>query len=155
MLLLMLITSCREDSDKQLAYDHNETLSFAEAEKSFAGKFKVMWNGLNQYYALWDYEAEQGLDWDAVYDEYLPQFEALDERGEDDPVTDDELKELLAKVLSPLHDGHFAMIWRNHATGHQVMYLPSTDRNASRDDAVIADKYTPHSIIMLIQPMAR
>lgn len=143
MLLLMLITSCREDSDKQLAYDHNETLSFAEAEKSFAGKFKVMWNGLNQYYALWDYEAEQGLDWDAVYDEYLPQFEALDERGEDDPVTDDELKELLAKVLSPLHDGHFAMIWRNHATGHQVMYLPSTDRNASRDDAVIADKYTP------------
>jgi hypothetical protein len=143
MLLTMLATSCREESDKLLSYDHVETLAFGEAEKSFAGKFKVTWNGLNQYYALWDYEEEQGLDWDAVYDEYLPQFEALDERGEDDPVTDDELKAMLKKVLSPLHDGHFVMVWKNHVTGHNVAYSPSADRNASRDDAKISSSFAP------------
>ena len=86
---MLLATSCREESDSLLSYDHEEQLAFAEAETSYAAKFKVTWNGLNQYYALWDYEKEQGLDWDAVYDEYLPQFEALDERDADNPVTDD------------------------------------------------------------------
>lgn len=143
MLLMLLATSCREESDSLLSYDHEEQLAFAEAETSYAAKFKVTWNGLNQYYALWDYEKEQGLDWDAVYDEYLPQFEALDERDQDNPVTDDELKAMLQKVLSPLHDGHFAMLWKNHATGKQVGYSPSSDRNASRDDAHIANTIYP------------
>ena len=144
MLLMLLTTACREESDSLLSYDHNQDLAFSEAAKSYVGKFKVTWNGLNQYYALWDYEKEQGLDWDAVYDEYLPKFEALDQRDEDDPVTDDELKELLAQVLSPLHDGHFVMTWKNHATGHDVYYLPSKDRNASRDDAKAADIKPDH-----------
>ncbi|MBQ8158101.1 MAG: hypothetical protein IJ081_03685 [Prevotella sp.] len=143
VLLMLLTTSCREESDALLSYDHNELLSFGDANESFAGKFKVMWNGMNQYYALWDYEAEQGLDWDAVYDEYLPQFEALDKRNDSIPVTDEELTEMLRKVLSPIHDGHFAMFWKNHATGSTVAYSPSRDRFASRDDAKIANGFTP------------
>ena len=100
-----------------------------------------MWNGLNQYYALWDYEDEYGLDWDAVYDEYLPQFEALDKQ---ETVTDEELKALLAKVCSPLHDGHMAVIFSNHKTGtKEVMYQPGEDRAVKRDDYEIANKYKP------------
>ena len=143
-LLMLLVSSCRETNDVLLPYDHNDVLAFGAAEYSFAGKFKVTWNGLNQYYALWDYEKEQGLDWDAVYDEYLPQFEALDEREDSIPVTDDEVKELLNKVLSPLHDGHFAMLWKNHVTGNNVVCVPSSIRNASRDDAEIVKKYKPN-----------
>ena len=143
LLLMLLATSCRQESDNLMAYDHADYLAFGKAENSYAEKFKVMWHGMDQYYALWDYEEEQGLDWDDVYNEYLPQFEALDNRGKDNPVTDDELTEMLKKVLSPLHDGHFAMIWKNHATGNSVVYVPSQDRNATRDDAEVSVDFEP------------
>ena len=144
-LLMLLASSCREeDNDVLKSYDHNEFIAFSEAETSFASKFKVTWNGLNQYYALWDYEKELGLDWDAVYDEYLPQFEALDERDDSATVTDEEVKELLKKVLSPLHDGHFCMDWKNHKTGNIVRFIPSMERNASRDDMKIATTTDPN-----------
>lgn len=111
VLMGLSMGSCRGDSDTLMSYDHKDNLAFKEAEKSFAGKFKVIWNALNQNYALWDYEQQNGLDWDAVYDEYLPQFEALDER---EKVTDAELEDLLKKVLNPLHDGHMVIFVKNH-----------------------------------------
>lgn len=133
-LLLMTAWSCREQSDELLAYDHNDAMVFGAAENSFAAKFNVMWNGLNQYYALWDFEAEQGVDWDAAYQEFYPQFAALDKRDKNNPVTDAELKELLDKFLGPLHDGHFHMAVKNHMTGSSVMCRPSDERFAKRDD---------------------
>ena len=141
MLLMMTFSSCREETDKLMTYDHPDLMAFGNADSCFAEKFKIMWNGLNQYYALWDYEDEYGLDWDAVYDEYLPQFEALDKK---ETVTDEELKELIRKVCSPLHDGHLAVIFNNHKTGTQeVLYLPSEDRVVKHDDYEIASKYNP------------
>ncbi len=140
-LLTMTFSSCREESDKLMTYDHPDAMAFSKADTCFAEKFKILWNGLNQYYALWDYEAEYGLDWDAVYDEYLPQFEALDKQ---ETVTDEELRALLAKVCSPLHDGHLAVIFNNHKTGtEEVAYLPSQDRAVKHDDYEIAMKYKP------------
>ena len=141
MLLMMTFSSCREETDKLMTYDHPDVMAFGKADTSFAEKFKILWNGLNQYYALWDYEDEYGLDWDAVYDEYLPQFEALDKK---ETVTDEELKELIRKVCSPLHDGHLAVIFQNHKTGtEEVFYLPSEDRVVKHDDYEIASKYNP------------
>ena len=141
MLLMISISSCREETDKLMTYDHPDVMAFSKADTCFAEKFKILWNGLNQYYALWDYEAECGLDWDAVYDEYLPQFEALDKK---ETVTDEELKALLAKVCSPLHDGHLAVIFKNHTTGtEEVAYLPSQDRVVKHDDYEIASNYKP------------
>lgn len=140
-LLTMTFSSCREESDKLMTYDHPDMMAFSKADTCFAEKFKILWNGLNQYYALWDYEAEYGLDWDAVYDEYLPQFEALDKQ---ETVTDEELRALLAKVCSPLHDGHMAVVFKNHKTGtEEVIYLPGEDRVVKRDDYQVASKYRP------------
>ena len=142
--LLLTMSACRPESDTLVAYDHNDRLVFAEADTSFAAKFKIMWNGMNQYYAIWDYEAEQGLDWDAVYDEYLPQFEALDKRDKNATVTDDELYALLQKCLGKLHDGHFFLDMLNHRTGHIVKYYPNKERNASREDFPIASTCFPN-----------
>jgi hypothetical protein len=130
-LLMTTAWSCRQESDALMGYDQNEKLVFGDAETSFAAKFKVLWNGMNQYYAIWDYEAEYGLDWDAVYDEFLPQFEALDKR---DSVPDDELRALMAKVFDPLHDGHLTFLMKNHTTGSSVPCQPGFDRVPSRDD---------------------
>lgn len=139
-LIMMLISSCRSESDKLMTYDHNDPMAFKKADNSFAEKFKILWNGLNQNYAWWDYEEECGLDWDAVYDEYLPQFEALDNQ---ETVTDDELQALIAKACSPLHDGHMAVFFENHKTGGEVAYMPGEDRIKKRDDYAIAQQFTP------------
>ena len=139
-LLLASTWSCRQDSDLLSAYDHKDNLVFAAADTSFAAKFNIIWNGMNQNYCLWDYESEYGMDWDAVYDEYYPQFAALDKR---DSVPDDELKDLLQKMLSPLHDHHMHIDVKNHKTGHTVVYMPGLERNASRDDYMIAAKNKP------------
>lgn len=134
ILLIMTFSSCREDSDILENYGYDDELAWAAADTSFAAKFKIMWKGLNQNYAIWDYEAEHGVDWDAVYDEYYPQFEALDKRGKDETVTDAELLDLLKKVIDPLHDGHFSLGMVNHKTGNTLRIVPSADRNSGRDD---------------------
>ena len=141
-LLLLTLGACREQSDTLVSYGRQDQLSFGEAENSYAGKFKVLWNGLNQHYALWDYERDHGLDWDAVYDKYLPQFEALDQQKE---VTDDQLKKLATEVISPLHDGHLAVQLKNHKTGKFVAISPSGERNLQRPEFV-AVRNTPPTL---------
>lgn len=131
MLLLVMVTSCREERDAVQNYVFNDGLAFKEAEESYAGKFKVLWKALDQNYGLWDYERSLGVDWDAVYDEFLPKYEALDER---DDVTDDELEKLLEETVAPLHDGHFAAQMENHQTGGSVLVLPSRARTEQRVD---------------------
>ena len=131
LLLMVLATSCREESDTVYNYAFNTGLNFEEAQNSYAGKFKVLWKALDQNYAIWDYERELGLDWDAVYDEYLPKYEALDQRND---VTDAELEALLTETVAPLHDGHFTAQMENHQTGGFVMANPSTTRKMSRED---------------------
>ena len=143
-LLLMAAVSCRKESDVLLSYDHADALAFNAADTSFAAKFQVIWNGMNQHYSIWDYEAEQGLDWDAVYEEYYPKFEALDRRGKNATVTDEELKELLSGCLGPLHDGHFHFDVKNHKTGNTVSYAPASDRNAQRDDYATTASFSPN-----------
>lgn len=135
-LLMLGFSSCHEQSDTLMTYDHTDELVFGDATRSYAAQFKVLWNAMNQNYALWDYEKENGLDWDAVYNEYLPQFEELDKKEE---VTDKELKELLTKVLSPLHDGHMLVAIKNPKTDNNVYIAPSEIRNKERDDYKVAD----------------
>ena len=134
-LLLLTLGACREQSDTLVSYGHQDQLAFGEAETSFAGKFKVLWNGLNQNYALWDYERELGLDWDAIYDQYLPQFEALDEALDKlEEVTDAQLSKLLKEVVSPLHDGHMVVKVKNHKTGEYISIVPAALRNSERPE---------------------
>ena len=133
LLLMLTFGSCQKDSETLIPYDHTDELAFMEAENSFAGKYKLFWNAMNQNYALWDYEMEQGLDWDAEYDKFLPQFEELDKN---DSVSDDDLKALMEKMVEPLHDGHMFVEFKNHKTGEYVMASPSTLRNAKRSDYI-------------------
>ena len=76
LLLMLTVTSCRQESDALYSYGQNDYLRFQEANKSYAGEFKLFWNAMNQNYPLWDYEREFGFDWDAAYDAFLPRFEA-------------------------------------------------------------------------------
>ena len=131
LLTLLVATSCHQESDVVLSYANNDDLSFGEASKSFAGKYRVFWKAMNINYALWDYEKENGLDWDEHYKTFLPKFEALDEA---DKVTDDELKKLMTEMAAPLHDGHLAIRFQNHHTGNYIAASPSAIRHTKENE---------------------
>ena len=128
------MNSCRETSDDVLSYGQNDAASFTAADTCFVGQFKAIWMALNSNYGIWDYEAEHGLDWDAVYATYLPKIEEFDKRDETHPVTDEELRKLYEQILGPLHDGHFEMTIKNLHTDSFIEVCPSDLRNASRPD---------------------
>ena len=141
LLLTLALSACRDKADLQYNYSINDSPLFAEAQESYAGKYRVFWNAMNSNYGLWDYEKELGLDWDEHYRQFLPRFEALDASTE--PVTDAMLQDLMNEMVAPLHDGHLAVTFINHQTKHPVMVSPSDLRNATRDDAEISQLYTP------------
>ena len=133
LLLTLAVSACHKDADTLLNYAYADNLSFNEATESYAGKFRVFWNAMNQNYTLWDYEEKYGLNWDNVYNEYLPKFEALDQPGTE--VTDSALKALMSEVVAPLHDGHMSVEFMNHQTKNPVIVSPGSIRSESRDDA--------------------
>lgn len=141
LLLTLMATSCHEDADPMVAYAFNDDLSWEEAGNSFAGEFRLFWKAMNQNYTLWDYEKECGLDWDEVYDKYLPKFEALDEPGTE--VSDSTLEALLTEVAAPLHDGHLSVTFKNHQTGKDVRVMPGALRFQKRDDYKVTAEYSP------------
>ena len=123
--LLLTLTGCRQESDNVMSYAFNDAMAFQKADTSFVGEFEVFWNGMNNNYALWDYELENGLDWDNVYQKYYPKFAELDEK---DTVTDEELGNLLNEIVKPLHDGHLVIKLMNHSTGNYVTANPGYSR---------------------------
>lgn len=123
LLTVLTVPSCRMDSDNVMNYAYKDRMAFGDAENSYAAKFDVLWSGLSANYALWDFEYEQGMDWDRVYDIYRPRFAALDTMKT--PVTDAQLQALLDSMLAPLHDGHMGVQVKNHATGKYVTTSPN------------------------------
>ena len=126
VLLTLSLIGCRKESSNVMSYAFKDDMAFKAADSSFVAKFDIMWNGLNCNYALWDFEKEHGLDWDQVYDTYRPKFEELDKV--DTLVSDNQLKELLSKVVAPLHDGHLNVQMKNHHSGGTVIVSPNSIR---------------------------
>ena len=141
-LLLILIgaMSCHEESDVVMSYANNDYLSFSEADSSFAGKYRVFWKALNINYTLWDYEKQNGLDWDEHYATFLPKFQALDEQRE---VTDEDLEILMREMVAPLHDGHLTVQFQNHKTNNFISVSPGSIRNRDIDAYKNTQAFTP------------
>ena len=125
-VLTVILPACRQESDDVMNYAYQDEMAFSAADSSYAAEFDVLWSGMNANYALWDYEYEQGLDWDKVYEEFRPKFAALD--ASKTAVPDSVLKALLDSVITPLHDGHMTIQVKNRATGNYVSSAPGVWR---------------------------
>ena len=68
--------------------------------------FDCYWTGMNYNYVFWDIDP---TDWDAVYDEYKPRFDALADKGFGDKAVNNEAFGLLEELSSGLIDGHFSV----------------------------------------------
>ena len=128
-MMVFSLASCRKESDTVRNFSYLDVVTWDKAQKSYGEKFKILWEGLNSNYGIWDYEKELGLDWDAVYDKYYPKFTELDTLSKTGKVTDDKLRELVQEVVDPLHDGHLFIMVQNHMTGNFIAVSPNSDRN--------------------------
>lgn len=142
-IAVLSMTACRGEADHLLSYGQNDALAFSAAENSFAEKYKIFWESMNCNYAIWDYEAAFGVDWDAEYDKFMPRFKELDERSDDNPVTDEELRALMEEMVKPLHDGHLYIQMKNHKTDNFIGVMPSRLRNKDREDYRGNYSFTP------------
>ena len=127
ILLALCATSCRPTGDDLTSYGQNDFIAFLESNISYSGQFRSFWMAMNENYGIWDFEEENGLDWDEVYNTYLPKFEELDDRQT--PVTDDEFEALYSEFLNKLHDGHIFLRIKNLNTGKYLGFSPSQARN--------------------------
>ncbi|MBO6169776.1 MAG: hypothetical protein J6O51_07365 [Bacteroidales bacterium] len=138
MMTALSLISCRKENDTLHNFSTADLLTWNKATDSFGEKFKALWEGLNSNYAIWDYEKEHGLDWDAVYDEFYPKFVELDTLALDEQINDETLTKLLKQVVDPLHDGHMAVSMKNHSSGGTVVVCPSDDRNNKEREKELA-----------------
>ena len=139
-IIMFGVWSCRPMGDDLLSYGQSDDQAFRIAESSFAGEFETFWMAMNENYCIWDYEKELGLDWDEVYDTYLPKFQALDDPNRTTPVSDEELEALYSQFTDSLHDGHLAFIIKNPHTGGTIMLVPNQKRNLRERKQVYTDE---------------
>ena len=117
----LLLGSCRRESDDLVSYAYNDSFSFRDANSSLEGQFRAIWTAMNCNYPIWDFEEEYGMDWDAVYDNYIDRFIELDrEYNEHNPIPDSLLVAMYKEIISPLHDGHTQLYLKNIHSGKRV-----------------------------------
>ena len=128
----VLLTACRPQSDDLLSFGQNDNQAFAAASHSYAGQFRTFWLAMNENYCMWDYEAEHGLDWDKVYDTYMPRFEAMDDTTKNKQTNnftkDSLLYAVYSEIVDSLHDGHTCIQIKNLRTGKYFSLFPGRNR---------------------------
>lgn len=106
-LAALLFGGCRKETDY-----HPYIGEFGDlAYDSYSSQFEYLWKCMSTGYVFWNVDE---TDWDAVYAEYMPKFQALDakhEAGQD--VTLAELKTLYMGVIGGLKDHHMIFIVGN------------------------------------------
>ena len=106
-IIALVFSGCRKEADYHPYIGESDDLAY----DSYSSQFKYLWKCISTGYVFWDVD---DTDWDAVYDEYMPKFNALDaqhEAGQD--VTLDELKELYTGAMGGLRDHHMVIQIKN------------------------------------------
>lgn len=118
---LALFISCSENELFELSSNAEEP------NKSYVNQFKAIWTAIDLNYPIWDYERDEyGLNWDDVYDEYLPKFARMDSLYKE---TGDTLFPSLFcpiyydEIFSKLHDGHLSARIKDVYTGKEYESL--------------------------------
>ena len=106
-IIALIFSGCRKEADYHPYIGETDVLAY----DSYSSQFEFLWKCISTGYVFWDVT---DIDWDAVYDEYMPKFEALDAQhqgGQD--VTLAELKELYTGAMGGLRDHHMMIEIKN------------------------------------------
>ena len=131
-IIALVFSGCRKEADYHPYIGETDYLAY----DSYSSQFEYLWKCLSTGYVFWDVD---DTDWDAVYDEYMPKFKALDakhEAGQD--VTLAELEELYKGAMVGMKDHHMSIVVKNlfSSTSDDKPYLtirPGQTEVESRD----------------------
>lgn len=108
----------------------------AEANLSYENQFKAIWAAIDLNYPIWDFERDEyGLDWDNIYDEYLPKFREYDAKYKEtgDSIYWNFVQFEYEKILKNLHDGHLSLIIKDVYSGRNAFWLDSKNNKKELD----------------------
>ena len=111
MLALLVLASCTNDV--------SDPINYVEGD-SWEGVFKEFWETMSLEYV--HFSEEEGLDWDEVYEKYLPHFQELDWEKESDTLT---AFSYFKAIVWQLSDYHYSLMV-NDNFGNYIMISPST-----------------------------
>lgn len=105
--IALIFSGCRKEADYHPYIGETDYLAY----DSYSTQFEYLWKCLSTGYVFWDVD---DTDWDAVYTEYMPKFQALDtkhEAGQD--VSTAELRELYTGAMGGMKDHHMFIQVKN------------------------------------------
>lgn len=134
--IALTFSSCRKTPDYVPYIGGNSSLAYS----TYAEQFDVLWNNINTGYVFWDVDT---TDWDAVYEEYMPRFEALDMRIESgNGVATKELQALYEEAMGCLIDHHMIIQVKNlYSYGHDVVNVNPANNEVKKRDYYYKESY--------------
>ena len=105
--IALIFSGCRKVSDYHPYIGESGSLAY----DSYATQFEFLWKSISSGYVFWDVDT---TDWDAVFDEYIPEFQALDTRYEEGgDVTLADLDSLYEGAMGKMIDHHMTIAVKN------------------------------------------
>lgn len=106
-IIALIFSGCRKEADYHPYIGENGDLAY----DSYSTQFEHLWKCLSTGYVFWDVDK---TDWDAVYNEYMPKFAALDAKhAAGQVVRTSELQELYKGAMGGLKDHHMVIRVKN------------------------------------------
>ena len=105
-VIFILAVSCLPQSDLSRDFGDLETWSDV---------FDIFWKRMSTNYLFWNLDYDNGLGWDAVYDDYKPEFDKLGDVMDPQRTPEEQKKNserafrLFFDISKNLSDGHFAL----------------------------------------------
>ena len=131
-IIALIFSGCRKEADYHPYIGETDYLAY----DSYSTQFEFLWKVISTGYVFWDVEE---TDWDAVYDEYMPKFNALDAKhAEGQEVTIAELQALYTGVFGGMKDHHMHIVVNNlfpatNESNQSVNVIPSQLEVVQRD----------------------
>ena len=119
--ILFLSAGCRKETP-YIIDPRTENIS------NWSQAFESYWSGMNHNYVFWSIDP---TDWDAVYRQYKPEFEALADSGFSDKATNDHAFRMIQEMSAGLIDGHLTVTFSLPDTIYRTQ--PASDRIRRRE----------------------
>ena len=124
ILVMCVNLSCSENELFELSPN------VEESNLSYEKQFKAIWTAIDLNYPIWDYERDEyGLNWDDIYDEFLPKFREQDSRFKEtgDTACWLSVQGLYHSLFGKLHDGHINFKIKDVYTGKKANLVNALD----------------------------
>ena len=98
IIVLLLLSSCRPQAE----------FPPQEAIETWGDLFRGFWSRMNTQYVFWNLDSP-GSEWDGVYDEYAPLFDAIEGQIWVDEAATDKALRYFYQIVKELSDCHYSL----------------------------------------------